>query len=121
MAGTLATQKQLGSALLWTGGAATTNGDVCVQTNDVSRYNEHLVFSTAGVLQVFGSLDGTTYVGAPLSLVDMGGISANPVTVTVAGRLYKVLGCFAALQVQQSGATAVAGAQLRSYASRRFD
>lgn len=95
---------------LWTGGVGVNAADVVIQTNDISAFDNFELFSTAGVMTVFGSLDGATYGTAPLSLQDMGAVSVGEtyVTVTVANRYYRLRGTFKNLQVQQSGATAVA-------------
>jgi hypothetical protein len=108
----LATSSQQGNARVWTGGSGVNTTDVVIQTKDSMRYDQHQLMSTAGAMQVFVSLDGTNFTTAPLSLIDQGAITSAPVLATVAGRLYGFVGYFAAIQVQQVGATAVANASL---------
>lgn len=109
---TLAVQSNQGNALLWSGGVGVNANDVVIQTGDSMRYDEHMLFSVAGAMQVLVSFDGTNYSTAPLSLMDQGATTTAPVIVTAAGRVYSFFGYFAKIKVTQNGATAVTGASL---------
>lgn len=109
---TLATGTQLGNGLLWSGGVGVNAADIVIQTNDLLGCDEHMLFSTAGAMDVWVSIDGTNYATAALSLVDMGAVTTAPVIVTAAGRMYSFFGYFRRVQVKQNGAVAVANATL---------
>lgn len=109
---TLAIIDSVGNMTRFSGGVGVNDGDIVVQTSDVSRFDSFMVISTAGAMQVFVSLDGTNYSTAPLSLIDLGATSTAPVTATVGNRLYGFFGNFAAVRVKQTGATAVTAATL---------
>ncbi len=109
---TLATVDEVGNMTRYSGGVGVSDTDVVVQTGDVSRFDEFVLMSTAGAMQVFPTLDGVNYAVAPLSLIDMGAVTTAPVTITAANRLYGFFGTFAKVRVQQSGGAAVAAACL---------
>lgn len=108
----MATESTHGEILQWSAGTGANNDDVVIQTNDVSRYDEFMLQSTAGALDVFASLDGTNYATAALSLIDLGATTSDPVLVTAANRTYAFFGTFRKLRVLQNGASAVADAVL---------
>lgn len=112
MALVLAKIAEASNAFQFAGGSGVSAADVVIQTGDATRFDEFMLMSTAGAMQVFASIDGTNYATAPLSLVDLGATSSAPVTVTAAGRIYAFFGIYAKVQVQQSGATAVANASM---------
>jgi hypothetical protein len=93
-------------------GTGTNNNDVVIQTNDVQRYNAFILLTTAGAVDVLVSLDGTNYSTEPLSLIDFGATTQDPVIVTAAGRVYGFRGKFKYIRILQNGATAVASATL---------
>lgn len=109
---TLATVDSVGNIERYSGGVGVNDGDIVVDTGDISRHDTFCLISTAGAMEVFPSLDGTNYSTAPLSLIDMGATSTAPVTLTAAGRIYGFFGAFAKVRVKQSGATAVTAATL---------
>jgi|SRR6185437_7954163 len=109
---TLATVDENGNMTRYSGGVGVNDTDVIISTGDVSRFDEFLLISTAGAMEVFPSLDGTNYATAPLSLIDMGATTTAPVTITAANRIYGFYGTFAKVKVQQSGATAVTAATM---------
>lgn len=117
---TPAISSQSGNALLWAGGIGVSAGDVVIQTNDMGRYDTHELMSTAGAMEVLVTLDGTNYTTATVSMIDMGAVVNTPVLVTVANRLYVLIGNYKAIRVKQNGATAVTAATMRSYSSARF-
>ena len=108
----MATQTMLGSVLSFAAGAGTNDNDVVIQTSDVSGYREFSLQATAGAMDVLVSLDGTNYTTAPLSLIDRGATTSDPVIVTAANRSYAFFGTFHLIRVLQNGATAVANAVL---------
>ncbi len=108
----MATQLMLGNVLSFTAGTGVNDNDVVIQTTDVSGYREFSLQSTAGAMDVFVSLDGTNYTTAPLSMIDRGATTSDPVIVSAANRSYAFFGTFHMLRVLQNGATAVANAAL---------
>lgn len=65
--------------------------------------------STAGAMDVFGSLDGTNYLATAIALIDLNSTDPSTlVSVTAAGGLYGFRGHFKAIKFLQNGATAVA-------------
>ncbi len=109
---TLATDEFYGDVLVWTGGISTDDNEVVVQTNDVFNYDTFILFSTAGVMDVTVTLDGTNYSTAPLSLTDMGAAASAPVIVTVANRVYGFKGRFNKVRVLQASGTDLADVSL---------
>lgn len=93
-------------------GSGTADNEIVLQTDDISRYKTFMLASTAGVMDVYGSLDGTTYLAAPLTLIDCGTVSLDPVLETAATKIYAIRGVFRKLRVLQKGAVAVVAAQL---------
>ncbi len=105
MALTLAIADHMGNALRYKAGLGDNDNDVIVQTGDVSMYDEFLLMTTAGAVDVLVSLDGTNYSTAPLSLIDLGATTSDPVLVTAANRIYGFYGTYALIRVLQNGAT----------------
>jgi hypothetical protein len=91
---------------LYTGTGANDN-DVLFTTRNVQQHTWFTLLSTTGAVDVFPSVDGTTFATAPLALED-GGATANGtyVLVTAALRIYKFRGPFTRIQVLQNGGTA---------------
>jgi hypothetical protein len=108
----MATPDHMGNCLRYKDGTGTNNDDIVIQTGDVSSYNEFTLQATDGAVDVFVSMDGTNYSTAPLSLIDLGATTSDPVIVTAADRTYAFFGRFALIRVLQNGATAVAGCTL---------
>jgi len=106
------TSNDIGNLLQIHSGVGVSDNDIVIQSSEVSRYDEFLLQSTAGAMDVFVSLDGTNYSTAALSLIDLGATTTAPVIVTAAGRTYGFFGAFMRIRVLQNGATAVAGATL---------
>jgi hypothetical protein len=105
MALTAAVPDHMGNALRYKDGLGASDNDLIVQTGDVSAYDEFmLMHTTAGALDVFPSLDGTNYATAPLSLIDLGAATSDPVLVTSASRIFAFYGTYAAIRVLQNGA-----------------
>jgi hypothetical protein len=108
----MATESMHGEILQWTAGTGVNDNDVVIQTNDTSRYDEFMLQSTAGAMDVFVSLDGTNYSTAALSILDLGATTSDPVVVTAANRTYAFFGTFRKIRVLQNGATGVANGTL---------
>ena len=108
----MATPDHLGNALRYKDGEGTNDNDVAIQTGDVSAYNEFTLQSATGAVDVFVSLDGVEYSTAPLSLIDLGATTSDPVIVTSADRTFAFFGTYALIRVLQNGASAVTGATL---------
>lgn len=106
------TADEMGNAFRYKSGVGTNDNDVVIQTGDISAYDEFLLQSTAGAMDVLVSLDGTNYATAPLSITDLGATTSDPVVVTAANRTYGFRGTFALMRVLQNGATGVANACL---------
>jgi len=100
-----------GTVVRYTGTGVNDN-DVLFTTGDVLQCEEFYLMSTAGAMDVFVSLDGTNFSTAPLSLVDLGATTTDPVLVTAANRVYAFFGRYTKVRVLQNGATGVANAVL---------
>jgi hypothetical protein len=87
-------------------GTGVNDNDVLFTSGDMRPYDTFMIMSTAGAVDVYGSLDGTNYNTAPLSLADLGAVTSDPVVVTVANRLYGFRGKYRYIRVLQNGATA---------------
>lgn len=87
-------------------GTGVNDNDVLFTTNDLTRFDSCMLMSISGAVDVQASLDGTNFTTASLSLQDFGGTSTAYVLVTVAGRMYGLVGKFAKLRILQSGGTA---------------
>ena len=98
--------QSVGDSIVYAGGVGVNDNDVVVQTGDVRIFDTFMVTTTAGVVDVLVTLDGTNYSTAPLSLADLGGTALEPVLVTVANRVYGFRGSFQGIRVLQNGATA---------------
>lgn len=105
--------------LIKTAGAGVNNNDVVFAvTSNAENYDTWQLGSTAGVMDVFVSGDGTNYHSAALALVDLGSTTpATAVVVTTAGGHYGIRGRWKGIRVDQNGATAVANAYLIGYES----
>jgi hypothetical protein len=86
-------------------GTGANDNDVLLTTGNVGRFDAFTLMSTVGAVDVFVSLDGTTYSTAALSLSDHGATTSDPVLVTAALRVYQFRGKFAKVRVLQNGAT----------------
>lgn len=77
---------------------------------EISRYNWFELFSTAGVMDVAVSYDGTNFSTRGVTLVDRASVApATQVIETAANKAYVLTGRFMAIRVYQKGATAVVG------------
>lgn len=106
----VANSSLLGNGIRYFGSGGNAN-DVLFATGDLP-YDSFLLMSTAGAVQVYGSLDGINFSSAPISLQDMGAVTTAPVIVTAAGRIYGFRGRFLAIEVTQNGALASAASMI---------
>lgn len=94
-------------------GDCTADNEILFTTTDMTRWGACYLMSTTGAVDVEASLDGTNFnTAAPLSLVDLGATTADPVIVTVALRMYWFGQKFRAIRVRQAGVTAAAATLL---------
>lgn len=97
-------------------GPIATNADNAVVftfTGNGQTYDTYQLGSTAGVMDVFGSGDGTNFGTTALALIDMCSTTpATNVVETAANRHFLLRGRFKAIQILQKGATAVENAYL---------
>lgn len=82
------------------------------ETGDVSQYDTFELFSTAGAMDVFVTLDGVNYATVGFGLTNQTSVDPTPVLVTTAGQMFGFRGKFRNIKVLQNGATAVANATL---------
>lgn len=97
-----------GSTMHVVGIAGTGAAAVVIELDDVQRFNEFTLQSSAGLMDVLVSLDGVTFT-TPIALVDLQSVTpAVRVLATAAGLMYYFSGNFKAIRIRQSGGTAVA-------------
>lgn len=92
----------------WTRFSGTGTGDntEVFTTTELTRFDACMISSSAGSVDVYGTLNGSTYTTAAISLQDFGATTNDPVLSTVAGRMYAVPGKYVRLRVLQNGGTA---------------
>lgn len=106
----------LSAARLYSAGLGASDNDIIVQADDVLLFRQFMLTTSAGAVDVIGSLDGTNYPTAPISMSDLGSASfSTAVVVTAANRIYRFTGCFQKLRVMQNGATPAADVTLVCY------
>lgn len=92
-------------------GTGTNDNDICIETNDASRWDVFQLMNVSGVCDVIVTLDGTNWSSA-ISLSDLGGVSLDPVIVTAEDRMYGFAGKFKAIRVLQASGVAVTSVSL---------
>lgn len=112
MALTLASKpaNQEGYCIRYTGGIGVNDNDILLEI-DSRGADEVFLGSSAGAVDVFGSIDGTNFFATALALEDM--TSTTPqtrVALTTAGKVARIVSSvgYAKLRFMQNGATAVA-------------
>jgi len=88
------------------------DNDVVIELVDASPYSEFFIFSTAGVLEVDVSLDGTNFDQIIALTNEKSTTPATKVLITVADGLYSFRGQYRVVRVRQASATAVANASM---------
>lgn len=103
--------------LIKTGGVGTNDNDIVFDiTSNAELYDTWQLGSTAGVMDVFVSGDGTNYMSAAVALIDLGSTApSTAVVVTTAGGNFGLKGRWRAIRVRQNGATGVANGYLIGY------
>ena len=105
--------------MIKTGGVGVNDNDIVFEiSSNADHFDTWQLGSTAGVMDVFVSGDGTNYMAAAIALIDLGSTApATAVVVTTAGGNYGIKGRWRKIKVLQNGATAVANAFLIGYQS----
>lgn len=100
-------------------GVGVNNDDIVFEiSSNADIFDTWQLGSTAGVMDVFVSGDGTNYMSAAIALVDLGSTApSTAVVVTTAGGNYGIRGRWKKIKVMQNGATAVANGYLIGYES----
>jgi hypothetical protein len=86
-------------------GSCTEDDEELIITPNLSALDACMVMSATGAVDVYVSLDGTTYSTTALSLQDFGATDLNPVNVTAALRMYGFVGKYQKVKIVQNGAT----------------
>jgi len=106
------TPNHRGTTLQVIGIAGVNDNDVVIEVDDVQRFNEFALMSSANVMDVDISIDGTNFAAA-IALEDKHSTTpATRVVETAADLLYYFEGNYKAIRVRQKGAGAVADAIL---------
>jgi len=106
MASAQAAEESYGSSATRYYGTASADNALLFTTGDIIRFDGCMLMSPDGAVDVEGSIDGTNYVTAPISMQDLGAVTVDPVIVTAPDRQYYVPGKYRFLRVRQNGATA---------------
>ncbi len=94
---------------------AVNNATVCEVFDDALHYDTWVLGSSAGLIDVYVSLDGTNYQSAPVALLDMGSTTPSTMVVkTAAGGIFAFRGKFRKVKLLQE-TTNVVGAALIGY------
>ena len=102
--------------LFKSGSANADDATVIEIASNAEMYDTWQLGSTAGAMDVYGSLDGTNYLTAALALVDLGSTTPSTAVIeTAANGNYGFKGRWKKIKVLQKGATAVVGAVLAGY------
>lgn len=104
---------------LFKSGTGTNDNDTVIEiTSNAEQYDTWQLGSTAGAMDVFGSLDGTNYLSAAIALIDLGSTApSTAVVVTTAGGNFGFRGRWKKIIVRQNGGTGVANGTLVGYLS----
>jgi hypothetical protein len=93
-------------------GSASADNALLFTTGEITRFDGCMLMSPDGAVDVEGTLDGTNWSTAAVSMQDLGATSVDPVLVTAADRMYYVPGKYRFLRVRQNGATAASASLL---------
>lgn len=108
----IGTPNHRGTTLQVVGIAGVNDNDIVIELDDVQRFNEFALMSSAGAMDVDVSLDGTNFAAAIALENKHSATPGTRVVVTAADLLYYFEGNFKAVRVRQAGAGAVADAIL---------
>lgn len=105
--------------LIKTAGVGVNDNDVVFEvTSNGENFDTWQLGSSAGVMDVLVSGDGTNYQTAAIAMIDLGSTApSTAVVVTTAGGNYGIRGRWKKIKVSQNGATAVANGYLIGYES----
>ena len=108
--------EEAGRYRIYQGVAGVNDGDILIETTDVSKFDVFFLSHGAGscIVEIH---DGLQWLTAPLAMADLGTTALNPVLQTAALRLYGWRGRCKKLRVKQSGVTAVTNSVLRVFES----
>lgn len=100
-------------------GTGVNNDDIIFEiASNADQFDTWEIGSTAGVMDVFVSGDGTNYQSAAVAMIDLGSTApSTAVVVTTAGGNYGIRGRWRKIKVMQNGGTAVANGYLIGYES----
>ncbi len=99
--------QQSSKVLKIVGIAGVDDNDIVIEVTDASKFDEFIISSTLGVMDVDVSLDGTNFIAA-IALEDRKSLTpATRVVVTVAAGLYSFNGPVQVVRVRQNTATDV--------------
>jgi hypothetical protein len=90
-------------------GSGVNDNDLLFTASGTDPYTVCMLQSTDGAVDVEARLGDDVagnWTTAPISLQDMGSTSTSPVLVTVADRMYAIVGKYDGIRVRQAGATA---------------
>ena len=97
----------------YTGSAAADDAVVFLISGNGQDNDTYQLGSVEGVMDVYGSGDGTNFLTAPIALIDLGSTTPSvAVLETTANKHFGFRGRYKAVRVQQKGATAVVSAYL---------
>lgn len=98
----IGTPHHRGTTLQIVGIDTTADNVICLEVDDVQRFNEFMLMSSAGAMDVEISIDGTNFTGV-LALEDKHSLTpATRVIVTAADRAYYFEGNYKAIRVRQA-------------------
>ena len=101
-----------GTTLQVVGVAGVNDDDIVIELDNVDRFNDFVFGSTAGLMDVAVSLDGTNYLNL-IAFQDLMSVAPDTwVIITAVNRLYRFEGSFKSIRISQNAAGAVANAVL---------
>ena len=84
------------------------DNDIVIELDNVERYNEFTLMSSAGAMDVDVSLDGTNFAVA-IALEDLHSLTpAVREVATTADLIFRIQGTIKAIRIRQDGVTAAA-------------
>lgn len=103
-----------GKYRIYQGVAGVNDGDILIETTDVSKFDVFFLSHGAGNCKVEVH-DGLQWLTTPLAMADLGTTSLNPVVQTNPLTLYGWRGSCKKLRVRQVGPTPATTSVLRAY------
>lgn len=88
-------------------------GTVCIELDDVQRFNEFGLISDAGIKEVFGSLDGVTFTPTPIALENKSSVTPGTRQISTSTDVpYYFFGNYKALRILTQGPGSSVGTRL---------